>query len=137
MTLAVTRQDRSLALSELRLGEPRDGALLRPVRRVSRADLPELRDLPADGCYWICTFANNQHDLKELGGELKETPFYKAIVSPGCLGVVIAMDKECTPFKRCWCILEVGTPLRWLTDMCCSRSTLSTSSTTASSTLSP
>ena len=28
----------------------------------------------ASDFYWMCTFANNQHDLGELGGGLEETP---------------------------------------------------------------
>lgn len=30
----------------------------------------------------ICTFANNQHDLSGLSGQLRDTPFVKAILSP-------------------------------------------------------
>lgn len=63
--------------------------------------------LPGDGGYWFCTLANNQHDLSQLAGALKDTPFWKAIAHPSCKGVVQLMDLRCTPPKRIWCVLEV------------------------------
>ncbi|CAE8609243.1 unnamed protein product [Polarella glacialis] len=57
--------------------------------------------------YWICTFANNQHDLSELNQlDLRQTPFVRAIMSPTCQGTVMIMDKTATPFRRSWCTLE-------------------------------
>ena len=57
-------------------------------------------------CVCVCG-CSNQHDLGELGGSVEQTPFWKAIASDSCLGVVQIMDKECTPHTRVWCILEV------------------------------
>lgn len=70
----------------------------------------ESRALPyATAFYWICTFANNQWDLGELGGKLQDTPFHIAIMSIGCEGVVMVLDSACTPFTRSWCGLELHT----------------------------
>eukprot|EP00971_Amphidinium_carterae_P053272 1049225-Amphidinium_carterae.1 len=36
------------------------------------------RELKKNDCYWMCTFANNQHKLQEElvpGGALQDTPF--------------------------------------------------------------
>lgn len=57
--------------------------------------------------YWICTFANNQHNLKELGGHLVDTPFVRAILLPECQGTVALLNKEATTLKRIWCVLEL------------------------------
>ncbi|CAK9077616.1 unnamed protein product [Durusdinium trenchii] len=58
------------------------------------------RLLEKDAPYWICTFANNQHDLSGLSGQLRETPFVKAILSPRCQGTVALLDSEVTTFDR-------------------------------------
>lgn len=66
----------------------------------------------------ICTFANNQHDLSGLSGELRHTPFVQAILSPKhrgvfyrcpvtrCEGTVALLDSNVTTFDRIWCVLE-------------------------------
>jgi len=64
------------------------------------------RELPTDATYWICTFANNQHQLDELGGSLDDTPFAKAIRDPHCVGTCAIFDSNATTFTRIWCILE-------------------------------
>lgn len=64
------------------------------------------RRLPLASPYWICTFANNQHDLSELGSSLTETPFVKAIMSTECQGTLTLMDRNATTLERVWCILE-------------------------------
>jgi ankyrin repeat protein len=64
------------------------------------------RGLTEDDIYWVCTFANNQQDLSELGGGLTDTPFVKVILSPVCQGTVVVFDRKLTPFKRIWCVLE-------------------------------
>eukprot|EP00929_Paragymnodinium_shiwhaense_P104556 TRINITY_DN69114_c0_g1_i1.p1 TRINITY_DN69114_c0_g1~~TRINITY_DN69114_c0_g1_i1.p1 ORF type:complete len:983 (-),score=270.31 TRINITY_DN69114_c0_g1_i1:294-3242(-) len=57
--------------------------------------------------YWLCTFANNQHDLGELEQpDLLQTPFAIAITSGSCLGTLMLMDEHATPFTRAWCVLE-------------------------------
>merc|ERR1719440_793258 len=64
------------------------------------------RKLPTTTNYWICTFANNQHDLGELGGDVLETPFALAIKLPDCVGTLLLVDAKCTPMTRVWCVLE-------------------------------
>ena len=60
----------------------------------------EQHGLALESLYWICTFANNQWDLSELVGGLRETLFYQAIIRVGCKGVVSLMDQNCTPLER-------------------------------------
>ena len=55
---------------------------------------------------WICTFANNQHELGELGGNVLLTPFARAILLDGCVGTLLLVDEACTPMTRAWCVLE-------------------------------
>ncbi|CAE8626046.1 unnamed protein product, partial [Polarella glacialis] len=64
------------------------------------------RHLPKECPYWICTFANNQHDLGELAGSLSDTPFFVAILEESCQGTVALLDENVTTFKRIWCVLE-------------------------------
>eukprot|EP00966_Prymnesium_polylepis_P130136 3009683-Prymnesium_polylepis.1 len=65
------------------------------------------RQLSASTTYWICAFANNQHDPSELAEpDLMQTPFVRAIMADGCMGTVMLMDEATTPFARSWCILE-------------------------------
>eukprot|EP00928_Gymnodinium_smaydae_P036751 TRINITY_DN25647_c0_g1_i1.p1 TRINITY_DN25647_c0_g1~~TRINITY_DN25647_c0_g1_i1.p1 ORF type:complete len:812 (+),score=218.47 TRINITY_DN25647_c0_g1_i1:125-2560(+) len=62
---------------------------------------------PLDTPYWMCTFANNQHNLGELEEpDLLSTPFVRAIMMPSCVGTIMLMDKDATPFSRAWCVLE-------------------------------
>ena len=63
-------------------------------------------------CGRICTLANNQWDLGNLGGRVQDTPFYLAIISKGCRGILLLLDSKCTPMSRCWCILEIHTVLQ-------------------------
>mmetsp|Transcript_54871 Transcript_54871/g.117753 ORF Transcript_54871/g.117753 Transcript_54871/m.117753 type:complete len:632 (-) Transcript_54871:42-1937(-) len=65
------------------------------------------RGFPDSTFYWICTFANNQHNLAELSGGLEDTPFVKAIMHPNCVGTVALMDADATTLKRIWCVLEL------------------------------
>lgn len=55
--------------------------------------------------YWICTFANNQHDLT-LSKSLNDTPFSR--VMERCRGTVALVDNKVEIFKRVWCIFELG-----------------------------
>jgi len=63
-------------------------------------------DLPQDVPYWMCTFANNQHNLEELDEHLMQTPFARAIMSETCQGTIMLMNETAEPFKRTWCTLE-------------------------------
>ena len=49
---------------------------------------------------WICTFANNQHELGELGGNVLLTPFARAILQSDCIGTLLLVDEKCTPMTR-------------------------------------
>ena len=40
------------------------------------------------------------HYMKELGGELSDTPFLRVLRSDTCSGTVALMDKDATPFSR-------------------------------------
>jgi hypothetical protein len=73
------------------------------------------RNLPDTIIYWVCTFANNQHNLAELKGSLEETPFVKAILSSQCEGTVALFDGEASTLQRSWCVLEnfVSTSTAW------------------------
>ncbi|CAJ1418685.1 unnamed protein product [Effrenium voratum] len=67
----------------------------------------EVHKLAEASPYWICTFANNQHDLEELNtSDLLETPFVRAIMSQTCQGTVMLMNENAEPFRRTWCTLE-------------------------------
>jgi len=64
---------------------------------------------PADMRYWICTFANNQHDLAELESDLVESPFASVILrGKECVGTVILCDEKVTPMLRAWCVFELS-----------------------------
>ncbi|CAK0838434.1 unnamed protein product, partial [Prorocentrum cordatum] len=66
-----------------------------------------VHNTPLTTAYWMCTFANNQHNLAELNdADLMQTPFVRALVCPSCLGTVMLMNQTATPFKRVWCALE-------------------------------
>jgi len=71
------------------------------------------RELPPSATYWICTFANNQHDLSDLATDLRSTPFVKALLSPACAGSVAVLDKGVTTLKRVWCVLENYVSTTW------------------------
>jgi len=72
------------------------------------------RDLPATTAHWICTFANNQHDLSALEtANLRETPFARALLAPGCVGTVALLDHEVTMLSRAWCVLENFVSTAW------------------------
>ena len=62
----------------------------------------------ADATYWICAYANNQHDLSELNVvDPRETPFFKAMQL--CVGVLVILDKDGKVFTRIWCGFEQAT----------------------------
>mmetsp|Transcript_64935 Transcript_64935/g.155106 ORF Transcript_64935/g.155106 Transcript_64935/m.155106 type:complete len:1037 (+) Transcript_64935:109-3219(+) len=58
--------------------------------------------------YWICTMANNQHDLSELAeSNLLDTPFARVLMNKDCVGTAVLCDQAVTPLKRVWCVFEV------------------------------
>ena len=68
-----------------------------------------LRELGEDALYWVCAYANNQHELgADLGTDPRESSFYKAMQL--AKGVVVVLDPKATPFTRIWCAFEVRLP---------------------------
>ena len=62
----------------------------------------------ADATYWVCAYANNQHDLSELDvKDPRDTPFFKAMQL--CDGVLVILDKDGKVFTRIWCGFEQAT----------------------------
>lgn len=58
--------------------------------------------------YWICSFANAQHDVETLlNVGLEASPFELALRSRSCKGTVMVVDEEATPLSRIWCLYEV------------------------------
>jgi len=64
-----------------------------------------LRGLAVSVAYWVCAYANNQH---QLGGEIsqdpQETSFFRALSRSE--GVLVVLDENSTPFTRVWCAFE-------------------------------
>ncbi|CAL1129729.1 unnamed protein product, partial [Cladocopium goreaui] len=59
----------------------------------------------ADGAYWVCAYANNQHKLEEeICANPRSTSFYRAMQLS--IGVVLILDEKATPFTRIWCCFE-------------------------------
>ena len=55
--------------------------------------------------YWVCAYANNQHDLASVNAPtLEETSFYKALKLAE--GTVSILDRDGMCFKRVWCSYE-------------------------------
>ncbi|CAE8634191.1 unnamed protein product [Polarella glacialis] len=66
-----------------------------------------LRQLQAESAYWVCAYANNQHELNnDLVTDPMETSFLKAMQMS--LGVLLILDAHATPFSRIWCCFEEG-----------------------------
>lgn len=60
-----------------------------------------------NAAYWICTFANNQHQVnEELGQQCTESSFYLALWSGHCSGTCLILDEHVHPLKRSWCLFE-------------------------------
>ena len=58
-----------------------------------------LRQLPDQTAYWVCAYANNQHQLEnEICNNPRKTSFYRAIKL--CAGVLLVLDQNATPFTR-------------------------------------
>ena len=56
----------------------------------------ELRGLGEDTVYWVCAYANNQHELgADLGDDPRKSSFYKALRQ--VKGVVVVLDPLATP----------------------------------------
>mmetsp|Transcript_15830 Transcript_15830/g.23806 ORF Transcript_15830/g.23806 Transcript_15830/m.23806 type:complete len:601 (+) Transcript_15830:169-1971(+) len=70
------------------------------------------RNLGSDTSYWVCAYANNQHNLEEEVGDpdLRRSSFYRAMGS--AKGVVSIVDKNSIVFSRVWCTFEISIALR-------------------------
>lgn len=64
-----------------------------------------LRDLEDKDAWWVCAYANNQH---ELGTDLTHDPLHSSFFRAMCLceGVLLVLDQDATPFRRIWCCFE-------------------------------
>jgi len=62
-----------------------------------------------DVAYWVCTFANNQWQVREElgGGDWQQSSFFMALQSPGCKGTIMVMDPLAKPLTRSWCLFEL------------------------------
>mmetsp|Transcript_33003 Transcript_33003/g.108345 ORF Transcript_33003/g.108345 Transcript_33003/m.108345 type:complete len:1174 (+) Transcript_33003:48-3569(+) len=61
-----------------------------------------------DTTYWICSFSNNQWNLKEeLPGDCDESSFYIALRDAGCKGTAMVLDERAEPLQRSWCLFEL------------------------------
>ncbi|CAK9092628.1 Uncharacterized protein SCF082_LOCUS43588 [Durusdinium trenchii] len=67
----------------------------------------EVRELKTSAAYWVCAYANNQHELgNDLRFNPKETSFFRAMqISEGLL---LILDPDATPFSRTWCCFELS-----------------------------
>lgn len=71
----------------------------------------ELRDLEdGDATYWICAYANRQHDLgKDICSDPESSSFKRAMRCAG--GLLLILDSKATPFRRIWCDYEIYTTI--------------------------
>ena len=61
--------------------------------------------MPPDAARLRCTAAsaNNQWELAtEIDPDPLKTPFFLAMRTKQCVGVVLVLDKDATPFRRIW-----------------------------------
>ncbi|CAE8649195.1 unnamed protein product [Polarella glacialis] len=66
-----------------------------------------IRQLGAESAYWVCAYANRQHELGvDLGSDPMQSSFLKAMELSE--GVLLILDPEATPFQRIWCCFEEG-----------------------------
>ncbi|CAE7571755.1 Igfals [Symbiodinium sp. CCMP2592] len=65
----------------------------------------QVRALRGNFAYWVCAYANNQHELEEeIPDNPRKTSFYRAMLL--CRGVLLVLDADATPFQRIWCCFE-------------------------------
>ena len=61
--------------------------------------------------YWVCAYANNQHELgTDIDKDPRKTSFYRAMSH--CIGVLLILDANATPFTRAWCCFEEAMVVR-------------------------
>ena len=65
----------------------------------------QLRDLCETDAWWVCAYANNQHELgKDLSHDPRSSSFFRAMSL--CEGLLLILDEKATPFQRIWCCFE-------------------------------
>ena len=70
----------------------------------------ELRDLQETNAWWVCAYANNQHELgKDLTQDPRASSFFRAMCL--CDGLLLILDATATPFQRIWCCFEQSVAL--------------------------
>mmetsp|Transcript_27135 Transcript_27135/g.65528 ORF Transcript_27135/g.65528 Transcript_27135/m.65528 type:complete len:392 (+) Transcript_27135:1-1176(+) len=55
--------------------------------------------------YWICSFANNQHDV--VIPDLENSPFNRTLEQEDCERLLFVMDMDQLPLTRLWCLYEL------------------------------
>lgn len=69
-----------------------------------------VRQLGTEAAYWVCAYANNQHELgNDLHSNPRETSFFRAMQL--CSGVLLILDPLAMPFSRVWCCFELATAM--------------------------
>ncbi|CAK8987205.1 unnamed protein product [Durusdinium trenchii] len=69
-----------------------------------------LRQLAETDAWWVCAYANNQHELgKDLTSDPRSTSFFRAMSL--CEGLLLILDHKATPFQRIWCCFEQSVAL--------------------------
>lgn len=65
-----------------------------------------VRRLGDQGSYWVCGYANRQHELdQEIAEDVMQTSFFAALKASR--GLLLILDEDATPFSRIWCDYEV------------------------------
>ncbi|CAE7248774.1 TTLL3, partial [Symbiodinium microadriaticum] len=73
-----------------------------------------IHSLGLDAPYWVCAYANDQHELASaLGTDPKASSFFRALVGEECRGVLLILNRPRSddipagvPFTRIWCVFE-------------------------------
>jgi len=69
------------------------------------AEHMSLRGLAWCIAYWVCAYANNQHQLgADIAADPQATSFFLAMCRSE--GVLVVLDENSTPFTRVWCAFE-------------------------------
>ncbi|CAK9014902.1 unnamed protein product [Durusdinium trenchii] len=66
----------------------------------------ELRRLEEGTGYWVCGYANRQHELGlDIADDVVATSFFAALKTSK--GLLVILDEKATPFSRIWCDFEL------------------------------
>lgn len=68
------------------------------------------KDDPRLRAYWVCAYANNQHNLGDsVTWDPQHSSFFKALQI--CRGMVLLLDGRGEALKRIWCVFEMFTAI--------------------------